>query len=177
MKTKRKAHNTRRSDEDEDEDEDGGMKMKMSSSLDKDSLLRIHFYVTYSSNYPGKGRASITVVKLVSNSYEPVKVKQKTIQFPTFRSSHSFPVRSSSPNSFHSTNEFSRIICKSRSANCSRIAPAPVDISRLRNVSKPGVVKKSGMLYFQDWISYSNEPRNRKKVGFLVIGLAKEKLG
>ena len=83
----------------------------------------------------------------------------------------------SSPNSFHSTNEFSRIIRKSRSANCSRIAPAPVDISRLRNVSKPWVVKKSGMLYFQDWISYSNEPRNRKKVGFLIIGLAKEKLG
>ncbi|KAL2237611.1 UNVERIFIED_CONTAM: hypothetical protein Sindi_0952800, partial [Sesamum indicum] len=26
---------------------------------------------------------------------------------------------------------------KSRSANCSRIAPAPVEISRLRNVSKP----------------------------------------
>lgn len=83
----------------------------------------------------------------------------------------------SSPNSFHSTNEFSIRIRKSRSANCSWIAPAPVDISRLRNVSKPWVVKKSGILYFQDWISYSNEPRNRKKVGFLVMGLAKEKLG
>ncbi len=33
------------------------------------------------------------------------------------------------------------------------------------------------MLYFQDWISYSNKPLNRKKVGFLVMGLAKEKLG
>ena len=37
--------------------------------------------------------------------------------------------------------------------------------------------KKSGMLYFQDWISYSNEPRNRKKVGFLTTGLANEKFG
>ena len=64
-----------------------------------------------------------------------------------------------------------------RSANCSRIAPAPVEISRFRNVSKPWVVKKSGMLYCQDWISYLNEPRNRKKVGFLARGLAKEKLG
>ena len=36
---------------------------------------------------------------------------------------------------------------------------------------------KSEMLYFQDCISYSNEPRNRKKVGFLVTGLAKEKFG
>jgi hypothetical protein len=32
------------------------------------------------------------------------------------------------------------------------------------------------MLCFQDWISYSNEPRNRKKVGFLTTGLANEKL-
>lgn len=33
------------------------------------------------------------------------------------------------------------------------------------------------MLYFQDWSSYSNKPRNRKKVGFFVMGLANEKLG
>ena len=62
-------------------------------------------------------------------------------------------------------------------ANWSRIAPAPVEISLIRKVSKPWVVKKSGMLYFQDWISYSNEPRNRKKVGFLDIGLAQKQLG
>lgn len=81
-----------------------------------------------------------------------------------------------SPNSFHSTNELLVIIRKSESANCSLIAPAPVEISRFRNVSKTGVVKKSGMLYFRDWISYSNKPRNRKKVGFLAMGLAKQKL-
>jgi len=39
---------------------------------------------------------------------------------------------------------------------------------------KPRVLKKSGMLYFQDWISCSNKPLNRKKVGFLAKGLAKE---
>ncbi len=65
---------------------------------------------------------------------------------------------------------------KSRSANSSRIPPAPVEISRFLNLSKPWVVKKRGILYFQDWISYSNEPRNRKKVGFLATGLAQEKL-
>ena len=81
----------------------------------------------------------------------------------------------SSPNSFHSTNELPVIIRKSESANCSLIAPAPVEISRFRNVSKPWVVKKSGMLYLRDWISYSNKPRNRKKVGFFAMGLAKEK--
>ena len=113
-------------------------------------------------------------IKCLANS---TRLTKKSFLLPTFRSSHSFPVCPSSPNSSHSTNEFSIIIRKSRSANCSRIAPAPVEISRLRNVSKPWVVKKSGMLYFQDWISYSNKPRNRKKVGFLVMGLAKEKLG
>ncbi len=66
---------------------------------------------------------------------------------------------------------------KSRSANCSRIAPAPVEISRFRNILKTGVEKKGGMLHCQDWISDSNEPRNRKKVGFLVMGLPKKKLG
>ena len=102
---------------------------------------------------------------------------KKFFLLPTFRSSHSLPVDPSSPNSFHSINEESIRILKSRSANCSRIAPAPVEISLFRNVSKAWVVKKSGMLYFQDWISYSNEPRNRKKVGFLAMGLAKEKFG
>ena len=36
------------------------------------------------------------------------------------------------------------------------------------------IVQRYGMLYFRDWISYSNKPRNRKKVGFLAMGLAKE---
>ena len=112
--------------------------------------------------------------KCLANS---MRLTKKSLLLPIFRSSHSLPVGPSSPNSFHCTKEESIIIRKSRSANCSRIATAPVEISRLRNVSKPWVVKKSGMLYFQDWISYSNEPRNRKKVGFLAIGLAKEKLG
>ncbi|KAK7236670.1 hypothetical protein RIF29_45384 [Crotalaria pallida] len=90
---------------------------------------------------------------------------KKFFLLPTFRSSHSFSLSAdpASPNSFHSTNEESIRILKSRSANCSRIAPAPLEISRFRNISKPGVVKKRGMLYFQDCISYSNEPRNRKK--------------
>ncbi|KAB2059380.1 hypothetical protein ES319_A11G298500v1, partial [Gossypium barbadense] len=61
-------------------------------------------------------------------------------------------------------------ICKSRSTNCSRIAPTPVEISQLQNVSKPWIIKKSGILYFQDLISYSNETRNHKKVGFLAMG-------
>ena len=113
-------------------------------------------------------------IKCLANSK---RLAKKSFLLPTFRSSHSFPVDPSSPNSFHSIDELSIIIRKSRSANCSRIAPAPVEISRLRNVSKPWVVKKSGILYFQDWISYSNKPRNRKKVGFLAMGLAKEKLG
>ena len=55
--------------------------------------------------------------------------------------------------------------------------PALVEISRFRNALKPWILKKSGTLYFQDWISYSNEPRNCKKVGFLAMGLAKEKFG
>ena len=112
--------------------------------------------------------------KCLANS---MRLTKKSFLLPIFLSSHAFPVDPSSPNSFHSTNERSVIIRKSGSANCSLIALAPVDISRFRNVSKPWVVKKSGMLYFRDWISYSNEPRNRKKVGFLAMGLAKEKLG
>ncbi len=113
-------------------------------------------------------------MKCLANS---MRLTKKSLLLPTLRSSHSLPVGPSSPNSFHSVNEESRIVRKSKSANCSRIALAPVDISRFRKVSKPWVVKKSGMLYFQDWISYSNKPRNRKKVGFLAMGLAKEKLG
>lgn len=108
-----------------------------------------------------------------------MRLTKKFFLLTTFRSSHPFSLSAdiSSPNSFHSINEESIRILKSRSANCSRIAPAPLEISRFRNVSKPWVVKKSGMLYFQDWISYSNEPRNRKKVGFLTTGLANEKFG
>ena len=113
-------------------------------------------------------------IKCLANS---MRLTKKSFLLPTFRSSHSLPAGPSSPNSFHSNNEKSIIIRKSRSTNCSRIAPAPVEISRFRNASKPWVVKKSGMLYFQDWISYSNEPRNRKKVGFLTMVLAKEKFG
>src|ERR1044072_320710 len=115
-------------------------------------------------------------IKCLANSMRRTK---KFFLLPTFRSSHSFSLCMdlSSPNSFHSTNEESITILKSRSTNCSRIAPAPLDISRFRNVSKPWVAKKSGMLYFQDWISYSNKPRNRKKVGFLTTGLANEKFG
>ena len=104
-----------------------------------------------------------------------MRLTKKSFLLLIFLSSHSFPVDPSSPNSFHSTNELPVIIRKSESANCSLIAPAPVEISRYRNVSKPWVVKKSGMLYFRDWISYSNKPRNRKKVGFFAMGLAKEK--
>ena len=104
-----------------------------------------------------------------------MRLTKKSFLLLIFLSSHSFPVEPSSPNSFHSTNELLLIILKSESANCSLIAPAPVEISRFRNVSKTWVVKKSGMLYFRDWISYSNKPRNRKKVGFLAMGLAKEK--
>lgn len=111
-------------------------------------------------------------IKCLANS---MRLTKKSFLLLIFLSSHSFPADSSSPNSFHSTNELSIIIRKSKPANCSLIAPAPVEISRFRNVSKPWVVKKSGMLYFRDWISYSNEPRNRKKVGFLAMGLAKEK--
>jgi hypothetical protein len=111
-------------------------------------------------------------IKCLANS---MRLTKKPFLLRIFLSSHSFPVDPSSPNSFHSINELSVIIRKSESANCSLIAPAPVEISLFRNVSKPWVVKKSGMLYFQDWISYSNEPRNRKKVGFLAMGLAKEK--
>ncbi|TYG96163.1 hypothetical protein ES288_A11G326200v1 [Gossypium darwinii] len=59
---------------------------------------------------------------------------------------------------------------EARSTNCSRIAPTPVEISQLQNVSKPWIIKKSGILYFQDLISYSNETRNHKKVGFLAMG-------
>ncbi|KAF8735559.1 hypothetical protein HU200_014464 [Digitaria exilis] len=69
---------------------------------------------------------------------------KKFFLLPTFRSSHSLPVDPSSPNSFHSINEESIRFLKSRSANCSRIAPAPVEISRFRNVSKPWIVKKVG---------------------------------
>jgi len=65
---------------------------------------------------------------------------------------------------------------KSRSANSSRMPPAPVEISRFRNAPKPRGVKKRGILFFQDWVSYSNKPRNRKKVGFLATGLAQERL-
>ncbi|KAI4998306.1 hypothetical protein ZWY2020_053648 [Hordeum vulgare] len=55
------------------------------------------------------------------------------------------------------------------------LARARVTIFRFRNVAKPGVEKKGEMLWLQDAISSSNKPRNRKKVGFLVLGLAKEK--
>ncbi|KQK05901.1 hypothetical protein BRADI_2g23255v3 [Brachypodium distachyon] len=89
--------------------------------------------------------------------------------------SSSSPTTPSSSNSFHSTNEFSIIICKSKSANCSLIAPALVAISRFQNVVKLGVEKKGEMLWLQDAISSSNKPRNRKKVDFLVLSLAKEK--
>ena len=58
---------------------------------------------------------------------------------------------------------------KSRSANCSRIATAPLEISRFRNISKPRVVKKSGMLCFQDWISYSNERIRLKQSRIVYI--------
>lgn len=111
-----------------------------------------------------------------------MRLTKKAFLLEIFRSFDFFPVGPSSSNSFHSTNEQSRIVRKSRSANCSRIAPAPVEISRFRNLYTTSLsllnrVKKSGMLSLQDWISYSNEPRNRKKVGFLAMGLAKEKLG
>uniref|UniRef100_A0ACD6AUC9 Uncharacterized protein n=1 Tax=Avena sativa TaxID=4498 RepID=A0ACD6AUC9_AVESA len=104
-----------------------------------------------------------------------MRLIKKTFLIRLFLSSHSSPLYPSSSNSFHSTKEFSIIIRKSKSANCSLIAPAPVAISRFRNVAKPGVEKKGEMLWLQDEIYSSNKPRNRKKVGFLVLGLAKEK--
>ncbi|KAG2557625.1 hypothetical protein PVAP13_8NG213609 [Panicum virgatum] len=72
-----------------------------------------------------------------------MRLIKKTFLIRLFLSSHSSPLYPSSSNSFHSTKEFSIIIRKSKSANCSLIAPAPVAISRFRNVAKPGVEKKA----------------------------------
>ena len=100
---------------------------------------------------------------------------KKFFLLPTFRSSHSFSLTGDpfAANSFHTINEESIRILNSRAADCSRMAPAPLEITRFGNIAQPWVVKESGMLCFQDWISYSNEPRNRKKVGYLTTGLAK----
>ena len=88
-------------------------------------------------------------IKCLANS---MRLTKKSFLLPIFRSSHSLPMRPSSSISFHSTNEESVIIRKSRSANCSHIAPAPIAITRFRNVSKPWVEKKVG--YFISKIEF-----------------------
>src|SRR3954465_13287851 len=78
-------------------------------------------------------------IKCLANS---MRLTKKFFLLRIFLSSHSFPAGSSTPNSFHSTNELSIIIRKSKSANCSLVALAPVEIFRFQNVLKPWVVKK-----------------------------------
>jgi hypothetical protein len=76
-------------------------------------------------------------------------------------------------NSSHSTNEFSIRIRKLESTNCALIAPAPIEISRFRNGSKPRIEKKDGMLFFPDWVSSRKKPLlNRNKVGLFVMGIS-----
>lgn len=82
----------------------------------------------------------------------------------------------SSPNFFHFINQESIKNFKSKLTNCSRVATPPLEISQIQNISKSWIVKYSGMVCFQDWISYSNEPYNSKKVNFLTMGPSNEKL-
>jgi hypothetical protein len=63
---------------------------------------------------------------------------KKTFLIRLFLSSHSSPLYPSSSNSFHSTIEFSIIIRKSESANCSLIATAPVAISNFKMLQRLG---------------------------------------
>src|SRR5688500_8873403 len=78
-----------------------------------------------------------------------MRLIKKTFLIRLFVSSHSSPLYPSSSNSFHSTKEFSIIIRTSKSAICSLIAPAPVAISQVRNVAKPGVEKREKCMAHQ----------------------------
>ena len=106
-------------------------------------------------------------IKCLANS---MRLTKKSFLLRIFLSSHSFPVDPSSPNSVHSINELSVIFRKSKSANCSLIAPAPVEISLFRNISKPWVVKKKWDAVFPglDFIFETRNPMKPKSINLVL---------